>query len=311
MTGFVNIDKPQGMTSHDVVAQCRRIFNTKKIGHLGTLDPMATGVLPIAVGPSTRLIQFFPTDKAYLATIRFGLETLTLDAEGEVLKKVPCLSLTELMVNDALTSFRGLLEQRVPRHASVHYKGKKLYHYVQKGVLIPEEDLPVRTVEIRSIHLQSFSQSEEGFPEITLSIACSSGTYIRSIARDLGRLLTGMPATLTALRRTNHGYFLLERSVPLETLQASTDPTKYLQSADQSIGLPILDFTDVSRVKALLQGMKLPIVETEPHVRGNAKALARYIVPNSPSQRVLGVVECASMQWKPVKLIATDLLEHL
>jgi len=211
--GFLNLDKPTGLTSHDCVARVRRLLRQKRVGHGGTLDPAATGVLPVAVGRATRLLQFLPSDKAYRAVIRFGVQTATDDLDGEVVRSHPCSYLSLEMVQEALPQFLGCIQQVPPKYSAIQVDGKRLYEKARAGEAV---DVPVRTVEVRSIDVLGWYPGE--FPELEVAIACGPGTYIRAIARDLGDAVhTG--ATLAKLIRTRSSGFSLESSLSLDALE--------------------------------------------------------------------------------------------
>lgn len=213
MYGFLNLNKSAGLTSHDCVARVRRILRLKRVGHAGTLDPAATGVLPIALGKATRLLQFLPSQKAYQARIRFGVTTTTDDLEGEILtsQSVPHLQLEQ--IQEILPQFRGKIEQIPPLYSAIHVQGKRLYELARKGENI---EVPSRTVEVFEIKILNWYPGD--FPELEIAIACGSGTYIRSIARDLGAILN-CGGTLANLIRTESSGFSLENSLTLETLE--------------------------------------------------------------------------------------------
>lgn len=214
MQGFLNLNKPVGLTSHDCVARVRRLLQLKRVGHGGTLDPAATGVLPIALGRATRLLQFLPERKAYEATIRFGVTTTTDDLQGEILssRSAPGLSLAE--VKEQLPQFRGRFQQIPPRFSAIQVEGQRLYALARAG---KEVEVPQRTVEVDQIELRGWRPGD--FPELDVAIACGPGTYIRAIARDLGAVL-GMGGTLAVLTRTESCGFPLQDSLTLEALEA-------------------------------------------------------------------------------------------
>lgn len=212
MNGFLNLNKPQNFTSHDCVAKLRKILKTRKIGHGGTLDPLATGVLPIAIGKATRLLQFLPTQKAYQATIKFGMVTTTDDLEGDIISKKSGIDLTLEKIIPYLQEFIGEIEQYPPAYSAIKKDGKKLYELARKGEII---DVPKRLVKITNIEVLSWQNGE--FPELVLNIDCGSGTYIRSIARDLGEKL-GTGATLARLNRTLSCGMRLENSYNFEEI---------------------------------------------------------------------------------------------
>jgi tRNA pseudouridine55 synthase len=212
VNGFLNLNKPLGFTSHDCVAKIRRLLKTKRVGHAGTLDPAATGVLPIALGRATRLLQYLRQDKAYRATIRFGLTTATDDAEGKILtcQAVPDLSLET--VKAQLSQFEGKIQQVPPNYSAIQVQGKRLYDLARSGQPI---EVSARAVEVYQLEVLAWRSGD--FPELEIAIACGSGTYIRAIARDLGSALqTG--ATLSRLIRTESSGFTLSDSLTLDDL---------------------------------------------------------------------------------------------
>jgi tRNA pseudouridine55 synthase len=211
--GFLNLNKPPGFTSHDCVAKVRRLLKLKKVGHAGTLDPAASGVLPIAVGRATRLLQFLRSDKAYQATVRLGVHTTTNDLEGEVLHTCPSPNLQLDTVMAALPQFQGAIQQIPPSYSAIQVQGKRLYDLARKG---EEIVVSARTVEIYNIEVLAWRLGT--FPEIDLAIACGAGTYIRAIARDLGDSL-GIGGTLANLIRTESSGFTLPTSLTLENLE--------------------------------------------------------------------------------------------
>lgn len=213
--GFLNIYKPKGMTSHDVISRLRKITKIKQIGHTGTLDPFAVGVLPVCIGKSTRLIEYLEEDKEYLATIQFGLETDTYDLEGTILKTYD-KKISKKDLKNSLRSFEGEIEQVPPIYSAIKVDGKKLYEYARKGL---EVEIKPRRVFISRIELIDFDENAQNAKVL---IACSKGTYIRSIAYDLGRTLE-CGAYLTGLVRTQSGQFNLKNSVALDELHDVSD----------------------------------------------------------------------------------------
>lgn len=211
--GFLNLNKSVSFTSHDCVAKIRRILKTKKVGHGGTLDPLATGVLPIAVGRATRLLQFLPTYKTYEAKIVFGIITTTDDLEGDIISKQSALNLTLPEIKACLPHFIGTVEQTPPMYSAIKKDGQKLYELARKGKVI---DVPKRWVEIYKIEVLNWQSGE--FPELELVISCGSGTYIRAIARDLGKILK-VGGTLAALKRTLSCGMELKDSLNLQEIE--------------------------------------------------------------------------------------------
>lgn len=202
------------MTSHDCVAKVRRLLKQKRVGHGGTLDPAATGVLPVAIGRATRLLQFLRSDKAYRATVRLGVRTTTDDLEGETLsaQAVPALALES--VKPALPQFIGQLQQIPPAYSAVQVEGRRLYSLARAGEPI---EVQARAVEVYGIEVLDWRSGD--FPELDLAIACGPGTYIRAIARDLGEVL-GVGGTLAALTRTESCGFTLADSLSFDDLEA-------------------------------------------------------------------------------------------
>lgn len=208
--GFLNVYKPKGMTSFDVVARLRRVTKIKQIGHTGTLDPFAVGVLPICIGKSTRLIEYLKDDKEYIATVQFGKDTDTYDLDGVVVKTYDNkISATD--VKNTLKLFEGEIEQMPPIYSAIKVKGKKLYEYARQG---EEVKIEPRKVVISKIELIDFNE-EEQFAKIL--VCCSKGTYIRSIAYDLGQKLK-CGGYLTELERTKAGMFMAENSIKLDDI---------------------------------------------------------------------------------------------
>jgi tRNA pseudouridine55 synthase len=208
-SGLLVVDKPRGITSHDVVARARKATAVRKIGHAGTLDPIATGVVVLAMGRATRLIRYIQDQqKEYVALVQFGIATDTLDADGEETARVPMPFERQALI-DALEAFRGEIEQIPPMVSALKHQGKRLYEIARSG---DEVDRPPRQVAIHELELNEFSSDE--FPRAELRVVCSKGTYIRSLADDIARSLGGR-AHLLALRRTRVGVFDLDRALTL------------------------------------------------------------------------------------------------
>lgn len=221
--GFLNILKPSGLTSHDVVARLRKVLKIKQIGHTGTLDPLAEGVLPVAVGKASRLIEYLADDKAYVAKMQFGKVSDTYDTEGNVVdfsdKKI-----TSEILNKELLNFKGTITQIPPAYSAVHYNGKRLYELAREGII--PEDIPKREVFIERIELINFDEQNQ---TAQIEIACSKGTYIRSIVHELGQNL-GCGAVMTGLLRTKAGLFDISTAVKLDDIKCIQDALKHLQN---------------------------------------------------------------------------------
>lgn len=237
--GFLNIYKPVGMTSHDVVSVLRRVTKIKQIGHTGTLDPFAEGVLPICIGKATRLIEYLQDDKEYLATVQFGVATNTFDLDGEKVftsdKKV-----SRDDIKEGLKSFEGEIFQLPPIFSAIKVKGKKLYEYARKG---EEVEIQSRKVVIENIELKNF---DEELQQAQILLKCSKGTYIRSIANDLGKNL-GCGGYLIKLIRTQAGKFRVENSVQLDGIDVESNLINPLDI----LNLPkiAVDNDDLARIK--------------------------------------------------------------
>jgi tRNA pseudouridine55 synthase len=232
--GLVVVDKPAGMTSHDVVSRVRRLAGTRKVGHAGTLDPMATGVLVLGLERATRLLGHLTlTDKRYAATIRLGVTTTTDDAEGEVVETRSTDAVTEGRVRDALASYVGEIDQVPSSVSAIKVDGKRSYARVRAGEAV---DLPARRITIHAIDVVSAD-----LPQVEIEVHCSSGTYVRAIARDLGAAV-GVGGHLTALRRTAVGPFTLADARTLEALAEELMITPIADAARASF--PVVDLDD-------------------------------------------------------------------
>ena len=241
MFGILNIYKPKGKTSHDVVAILRRVTKVRQIGHTGTLDPFAEGVLPVCIGKATRLIEYLDDDKAYVGTVKLGSSTSTYDVEGEVVESSDkVVSLEE--VENAIEGFRGEIEQMPPIYSAIKVNGKKLYEYARNGEQV---EIKPRKVCIEELRVLNFDRDEN---TLELYIACSKGTYIRSIANDLGEKL-GTFGHLIKLVRVKAGSFKVEDAIPLEDLKTALDvENKHLNPLDY-ISFPKYELTPAEREK--------------------------------------------------------------
>lgn len=231
--GIIVIDKGPNWTSMDVCAKLRGIFQEKRIGHAGTLDPMATGVLPVFVGRATRAVEFAGEgEKEYVAGLRLGLVTNTQDTSGETLEEHP-VSVTQEELERVLEQFRGEIDQVPPMYSAIKINGKKLYELARKG---REVERPARKVTIHALTLES----REGEADFTIRVRCSKGTYVRTLCHDIGQAL-GCGGCMSSLRRTMAAGFTLEDAVKLEQVQQAEDPAKLLLPVDAYFaGRPVL-----------------------------------------------------------------------
>ncbi len=220
LNGFLIIDKPSGMTSHSVVHQIRKITNTKKVGHAGTLDPDATGVLVVGLGKATRLITYLVSDnKTYQATIRLGQSTSTDDREGEILKTVDCSNLDENEINSVILNFIGDIDQIPSAVSAIKINGQKAYDLVRKGEKV---ELKPRKIHISAIDIHEIKKVNS-YIDLNLTIHCSSGTYIRALARDIGEQLK-VGGHVTNLRRLQSGQWNISDAKKIEELKVDNLP---------------------------------------------------------------------------------------
>ena len=250
MFGFLNVYKPKGKTSHDVVAILRRVTKIKQIGHTGTLDPFAEGVLPICIGKSTRLIEYLKDDKAYIATVQFGKSTDTYDIEGKVIntsdKKVNLQQITE-----ELDNFRGTISQTPPIYSALKLNGKKLYEYARKGETV---EIKPREITINKLDIINFDENAQ---TLELYIDCSKGTYIRSIANDLGVNL-GVYGHLIKLVRVKAGDFKIETAVTMDKLQTVEDVRANLLNPLSMLDFPKYELNE-SEFERIIHGNPIEI----------------------------------------------------
>ena len=223
MNGIVIVDKPQGWTSQDVTARLRRVFNTRRIGHGGTLDPMATGVLPVFVGRATRGVEFFEhAEKTYETVLQLGLTTDTEDTSGTVLSQQE-VNISEEDFHRILPKFRGEIQQIPPMYSALKVNGQKLYDLARKGQTVERQPRPIT---IHELELLEFSGHQA-----RLRVRCSKGTYIRTLCKDIGEAL-GCGGCMAQLRRITAGEYTIEEAVPLQQLLDSGTPEQYLRSVD-------------------------------------------------------------------------------
>ncbi len=286
------------MTSHDVVAHVRKLLGQKRVGHTGTLDPLATGVLPICVGQATRVAEYLSEGgKAYRATIRFGVETTTYDAEGEVIREAP-VALTREEIEAALPKFLGEQKQVPPVYSAIKRDGKPLYALARAG-----EDV---TAEPRRVRIDALTILSWEPPDLTLDIECGKGTYIRSLAFDLGRRL-GPGAYLAGLIRTRSGPFTLDQSVTLEELEAALAGDGWrtlLHPADEALadwGMAPLDEEGERRLRNG-QTLSLP-----PESVTAGTAVSELLRAYASDGRFLGILrwDGAASTWRPHKVFTS------
>jgi tRNA pseudouridine55 synthase len=286
--GLLIIDKPVGPTSHSVVNMVRRGTGIRKVGHAGTLDPRASGVLVLCLGSATRLSEYLSTsDKTYRATVRFGASTRTYDADGEITRQTG-LTPTRPQVMGALAAFTGILEQTPPPFSAIKVKGRKAYELARNGT---EIELEPRQIRIYSLEIVSYSP-----PDLELSIRCSAGTYIRSLAHDLGEKL-GCGAYLAALKRVQAGPFTLESATPMPMLEVGFLTGKWEQyvrpAADALPDLPVVMLTR-EMIEQVKHGHRFPAAP-------GSQGLARALDPEGELAAILEA-DVESGEWHPRKV---------
>ncbi len=248
MQGFLNVYKPRGMTSHDVVAVLRRVTKIKQIGHTGTLDPFAEGVLPICIGKATRLIEYLTDDKAYIATLQFGKTTDTYDIEGQIISQSDKKVSKDDIVN-VLKKYQGEIEQVPPIYSALKVNGKKLYEYAREG---KDVEIKSRKVIIEKIDLLSF---DDELQQAEIYVKCSKGTYIRSLGFDIGNDLT-CGAYLSKLIRVQAGDFKLDESIKLDDFSSFDINKKNIISPISKIPLEKVIINDVE-MKRVSNGLQI------------------------------------------------------
>lgn len=285
-SGLLIVDKPVGPTSHDVVGRVRRAAGTRRVGHAGTLDPLASGVLLVCVGSATRFVEYLVgLDKVYETTIRLGQATTTYDAEGEITAERP-VTVTEDDIRAALPAFRGPIRQRVPAFSAVKRDGQPLYKRARRGEDI--DDLPEREVVIHALDLLIYEP-----PLLSLRMSVSSGTYVRSLAHDLGESL-GCGGHVVALRRMAVGRFTSAEAVALEHLSPQNF-SDHLLPPEAAVGhLPRAEFTP-DEALLLGYGQWVPAPDDAP-----AEDTAAF----EAGERFLGIVVAQEGLWRPRKMIS-------
>ncbi|GIK58303.1 MAG: tRNA pseudouridine(55) synthase TruB [Chloroflexi bacterium] len=283
--GILNMDKPTGITSHDVVNRVRRVAGLRRVGHAGTLDPLATGVLLLCLGRATRLVEYMMGQpKTYEVVIRLGQNTDTYDAEGEVVAERPC-HITPYDLTTALAQFRGPIQQTPPLYSAIKKDGQPLYKLARQGKEVE--------IEARAVTIYQLEQLAFNLPLLTLRVVCSSGTYIRSLAHDLGEAL-GCGGHVAALRRTAVGHFTLDTAVPLGTLTPENLATHTLPLDTTVSHLPAVNFSEIEATR-LWQGQ---FVRHQPH-----QSLANLARAYTSDGQFMGIVILsATNEWQPHKM---------
>ncbi len=292
--GFIALDKPKGPTSHAIVQGLKNRFGLSKIGHVGTLDPMATGLLLLCIGQATKFSRFLVgADKAYVAELVLGESTDTYDAEGQITEKKSVKGVTKDSVEKALAELRGAILQKPPMFSAKKIKGRRLYKLARQGMKIERQELPVKIYKNKLLELQSSRMS--------LEIECSKGTYVRSIAHDLGKSL-GCGAHLGGLRRTRVGKFSERDMVSLHDLKHSESLDAFLSPIGNALSqFPSLDLK-ADDCRKLLNGQQVVLEE-----KGDHGCWVLYESSNETHKRFIGVGEVIENGvLKPVRMISVS-----
>lgn len=248
MFGFLNVNKPSGITSHKVISILRKITGIKQIGHAGTLDPLASGVLPVAIGKASKLIDYLPSDKSYCVGMYLGMTSDTFDTEG-VIEKRECEKITLDQIQNVLPHFRGETKQIPPAFSAVHYNGKRLYELARNGKI--PDDIPARDITIYKNELVSFDYEKQ---ILKLDISCSKGTYIRTIVNDLGEVL-GCGAVMFELTRTDAASMKLDNAIELKETLSKNDIVENLVKPQDVLPLTQIEISP-DDFKRVLNGNK-------------------------------------------------------
>jgi len=293
LSGIINLNKPPGKTSFQMVAHVRRLSGVRKVGHSGTLDPDATGVLPIFIGRTTRLVSYLTdANKTYHAEIEFGSATDTYDSSGDVIQTGDPSFLTTEIIESALTVFRGSIEQVPPMFSAIKYKGKPLYHLARAGVEVPRKP---REVTIFKLDIISWKA-----PVLSIEVECSKGTYIRSLAHDLGQLLE-CGAHLKGLIRTKSGPFLIDDSISISQIEESAQEGKWqdiVHPPDFILGHLGTVILDITQEDSVIHGRPFSIAGDQ--LWGDDELRRAY----SSDGRFLALITYDRNEglWKPVKV---------
>lgn len=293
INGIINIDKPSGITSMDVVRKIRSASGVKKVGHGGTLDPLATGVIPVAIGKATRLLEYFlMSNKSYIARIHFGKTTDTFDSEGEIISTKVDPPLDINVIEKTINSFRGEIEQTPPPFSAIKKNGRRLYELARKGLDTYIEPRNVMVYEIKIINYEP--------PVLDLFIRCGKGFYVRSLANDLGKML-GCGGYLNDLKRTSLGNFEISKSILLAKAMSAIengDTSKIVQPIETCVG----NFERVNlspeETTNIKNGQKIPYTLSSSIEKGS---LASAFSPKGDLAAII-MFEDKSREWKPIKV---------
>lgn len=297
LSGILNVDKPPGMTSHDVVDEVRRLVGQRKVGHAGTLDPMATGVLLVCLGKATRVAEYLMKGrKRYRATVVLGTTTDTYDAEGQITSSGGDADFTRAEVEAALSPFVGSIEQVPPMYSAIKREGQPLYQLARQGKTVERSPRPI---EIDAIELLDWTS-----PALSIEVACSPGTYIRSLAHDLGQHL-GSGAHLASLVRLSSGHFTLEDATSLDRLAEAFEhgqEDRYFLALDEAFFDWPAAIVGVEAARHIVHGQAVALEPPKGDEAGGA--MARAYGPEGDFLAIM-IYDAASGQWRPKKVFAS------
>jgi len=297
LTGLLNLAKPEGITSFAAIKMARRVLDERHVGHAGTLDPAATGVLPLCVGRATRLVEYILRQpKTYHARLRLGQVSDTGDLEGEVRRVESAAGLTEADVAAALEQFVGIVQQVPPMHSAVRHQGRHLYELARQGLTVERKSRPA---EIRRITLRSFTAGEVAEAEV--EVVCGRGTYLRVLATDLGeRLQVG--GLLAWLERTEYGPFKIADAVKLDQLMESSDPRSYLLPPELAVQMvPRIDLLPAGAL-AVQRGQSV-WVQRSPGSGDGTVATGGEVRAHGPDGRLVALGELTGLRFRPTKVL--------
>ena len=292
--GIINVDKPTGITSMDVIRKIRKASGLRRIGHGGTLDPIATGVIPVAIGTATRLLEYLlDGNKTYLSTIELGIRTNTYDSEGIVTESCDPSEIVQETITDALSNFQGEIMQTPPMFSAVKIKGKRLYELARNGIIVQRES---RKVSIHKVSLLEFES-----PILKVIIECGKGFYVRTFADDLGQIL-GCGAFLKSLRRLSSGPFRIEQSTKLdEVLMAFEEGRSFEILQEPGVCIEEAQRLDLTELETQLvrDGRRIPALSDKNPLEESEMARAY-----SPTGHLLAVMrhDLVSKEWRPEKV---------
>ncbi len=281
--GILVVDKPDGLTSHDVVQKVRKVFGTRQVGHAGTLDPIASGVLVLLIGSATRIAQYLQEDdKEYHLTLRLGMETDTQDITGQVLAEADPSDVRQEELEKSLEKYRGPFKQVPPSFSAIKRAGQPLYKLARQGVRVE--------VEPREVQIHRLDLTDWELPRASLQVVCSKGTYMRTLCHDIGRDL-GVGGCMESLVRVRSGAFPLEEAASLDEIVADPEPARLLREATSGLGFPVVEFDDETLMQ-FTGGKEMPCPDDIGNglvsITRKGRLIALAAIRNRDGERLLG-----------------------